>query len=88
MESSTTPRQYETPRRPYSPLRIARHGLGLTQEQLANAAGISRQRVIELEAGKGRPRRVTAVALASVLQVEVSDLWPELNDNYKKESDK
>ena len=61
--------------------------MGLTQQELSELSGVSRRRIVTLEQGKGSPRRVTAVALAAVLGLEVADLWPELSDNYKKESE-
>ena len=47
----------------------ARAAVGLSQDQLAVAAGISRATVIQLEAGEGDPRLSTLSALAAALEV-------------------
>jgi DNA-binding XRE family transcriptional regulator len=59
-----------------SPLAVHRFTAGLTQEELAVRAHISREAVIALEQGKHRPRRLTARALADALDVPVSELFP------------
>ena len=50
-------------------LSAARTATGLSQDQLAEAAGISRATVIQLEAGQGDPRLSTLTALATALDV-------------------
>jgi transcriptional regulator with XRE-family HTH domain len=81
LEKSNTVTQGYEATRTYSALRVARVAMNLTQERLSELSGVSRRRIGQLEAGQGRPRRVTAVALAAVLQVEVDDLWPDLKTN-------
>ncbi|HEU4849799.1 MAG TPA: helix-turn-helix transcriptional regulator [Terrimesophilobacter sp.] len=66
-------------------LTLARHrrDLGLSQEELAYAAGITRSHYQQLEKGYSRPGRPanpslrTLVALAQVLGLTVSELLPE-----------
>ena len=75
------PRRHRLPAKPYSALRVARTGLGLTQEELGQLSGISRRSIGLLETRKHRPRRATALALAYALRVEVSELWADLEEN-------
>jgi transcriptional regulator with XRE-family HTH domain len=53
---------------------ILRHQRGLTQKQLAAAAGMRQPRVAELEHGASNPQLDTLVRVASALEVGVSDL--------------
>jgi transcriptional regulator with XRE-family HTH domain len=59
-----------------SPLAIHRFSAGLTQAELGARAGRTRATVANLEAGRNKPRRLTAESLAAVLGVEPSDLFP------------
>lgn len=59
-------------------LRILRVAAGLTQDELARAAGIGRTTVVQLEKGTGLPKLRTARAVAHVLRCEVLDLFPGL----------
>ncbi|OWV96808.1 helix-turn-helix domain-containing protein [Rhizobium sp. R693] len=52
-------------------LKVARKGLGLTQEQVANMAGISRPRYREIEAGSAAARTTTLVNIARALGLEM-----------------
>lgn len=54
-------------------LRLARH---LTQEQLAERAGLSYKFIGEVERGRGNPTLTTLGALADALQIYVRDLLP------------
>lgn len=58
-----------------SPLRQARLAAGLSQTDLAEAAGISRQAVGAIEAGRHRPGVDAALLLASAVGVAVEDLF-------------
>lgn len=58
-------------------LRLARN---LTQEKLAEAAGLSYKFVGEVERGLGNPTLTTLAALASALQTTVVDL---VSDEYR-----
>jgi transcriptional regulator with XRE-family HTH domain len=59
-----------------------RHRAGLSQERLANAAGITRYHYQQLEKGESRPRAPanpslrTLLALAQAFEVELADLLP------------
>ncbi len=64
-------------------LQRARHELGMTQEQVAYAAGLTRSHYQQLEKGQSRPgvpanpSLRTIVALASALGLEPGDLLGE-----------
>lgn len=55
-------------------LRRARLAGGLSQEKLAELAGVSRDAVVRLEAGERGPRFATAVALAEALGIPPANL--------------
>lgn len=64
------------------PLAIYRILAGKTQAELARSvapAGIRRATVSEIENGKRRPRRSTALGLAQALEVAPEYLFPDLN---------
>lgn len=48
---------------------------GLTQEDLANLLGVSRQTVISLEKGKYNPSLVLAFRLARVFKRSIEDIF-------------
>ncbi|GIU93154.1 MAG: hypothetical protein KatS3mg011_2060 [Acidimicrobiia bacterium] len=58
-------------------LRELRRERGLSQKRLADMAGVSRQLVGAVEAGRHLPRVDAALALARALQVDLEDLWTE-----------
>jgi transcriptional regulator with XRE-family HTH domain len=62
--------------RPGSPLVVFRVAKGLTQAQLAAAAGISTETVSNIERGVYRPLPLTARALAGALGCEPEELVP------------
>ena len=47
----------------------------LTQEQLANLAGVSRQSIISIEKSHYIPTTILALRIASVLSTKVEDLF-------------
>jgi transcriptional regulator with XRE-family HTH domain len=53
-----------------------RLGEGLTQEEAASKAGVSRQALSEIERGTQAPRWETLYALAEVMRCEIWDLIP------------
>jgi transcriptional regulator with XRE-family HTH domain len=55
-------------------LRALRRARGLTQEQLAERAGLSYKFLGEIERGQGNPTLETLVALAGALDLDVVDL--------------
>jgi DNA-binding XRE family transcriptional regulator len=57
-----------------SPIRVWREYRGLTQEQLAMAAGIRRAYVAQLEAGRCRGSTAVLARIAGALGVEIEDL--------------
>ncbi len=56
-------------------VRERRQGLGLTQEQLAERAGVSRQTIISIEGGRYDPSLPLALRLARLLGQRVEDLF-------------
>ena len=59
-------------------LRAMRQAHGLTQQQLAEALGVSRQTVISIEAGKYDPSLMLAFAIARLFAVRIEDVfYPE-----------
>src|SRR4051812_50007608 len=56
-------------------LRAARAQLGISQAELAHRAGVPRQAVSAIEAGKAAPTMAVALRLARVLGRRVDDLF-------------
>lgn len=56
-------------------LRQRRTGVGLTQEQLAERVGVSRQTIISIETGRYSPSLPLALRLARVFTCTVEDLF-------------
>ena len=66
-----------------SKLQKTRKDIGLTQTDMANAAGISRQAYTSIESGKSVPSTEIALRLARKLKTTVEDLfW--LDDNSER----
>jgi molybdate-binding protein/DNA-binding XRE family transcriptional regulator len=65
----------EAARRDGTRVRLARIGLGLSQQELAEAAGVSRQAVAGVEAGRWNPSLRVALALAQALGQRVEELF-------------
>lgn len=55
-------------------IQIRRRACGLTQEQLAEALGVSRQTVAKWESGETSPDLAHGAALAEALEVSLDDL--------------
>lgn len=58
-----------------SRLRLARVARGLTQEQLARSAGITRQSIAGIESGRWEPSLRVAIAIAAALGSQVEELF-------------
>jgi DNA-binding XRE family transcriptional regulator len=56
-------------------LRLARQARGLSQQQLAGVAGVTRQAVSAVESGHSDPSLRVALALARALGMTVEDLF-------------
>ncbi len=56
-------------------VRARRKEAGLTQQQLAEAVGVSRQTVLSLESGDYAPSVYLALAVARTLDTTVEALW-------------
>lgn len=63
-------------------LRSRRRVLGLTQEQLAERAGVSTNFLARLELGWKTPSLATLTQLASALNTRVSDLLAETDEQW------
>ncbi len=68
------------PKRP-GPLRLARLTAGLTQSELADLAGVSRNQLVRLETQLVHPHRATMRVLAHALGQEVGQLFPSNDDD-------
>lgn len=56
-------------------LRLKRQAQGLSQEQLAQASGVSRQAIAGVESGRWAPSLRVALAIARALDVSVEDIF-------------
>ena len=65
-------------------LRRARAKSGLSQTQLAKAAGISHSEIYRLEAGTREPRLGTLIALGGAMGIDGADLLAGLGDGASK----
>jgi DNA-binding XRE family transcriptional regulator len=63
-----------------NPIRVRRKHRGLSQQQAAGAAGISKAYLSQLEAGKREASERVIKRLAKALRVDVDDLVPELEN--------
>lgn len=61
-------------------LRVARAEIRMTQQQLADAAGVSRQTVNAIESGKFVPSTLLALKMARIFSKPVEELF-ELEEN-------
>ncbi len=59
-----------------NPIRVWRNHRGLTQQQLADQAGISKPYLSQLESGKRTGSADVLAALAKALNVTIDDLLP------------
>lgn len=56
-------------------VRAARQAMGLSQAQLAEATGVSRQTILSMETGDYAPSVYLALAVARVLDTTVEAVW-------------
>ena len=56
-------------------IKVARAGQGMTQQQLAEAAGVSRQTINAIESGKFIPSTVLALKMARIFGCKVEDIF-------------
>jgi len=56
-------------------VRMHRARLDLTQQELANAVGVSRQTIHAIERGKAEPSVTLALKLAKLFELELSELF-------------
>lgn len=56
-------------------IRVARAEMRITQQQLADAIGVSRQTVNAIESGKFVPSTVLALKMAQIFQKPVEDIF-------------
>lgn len=57
-----------------SKIRRIRKSRGMSQQQMANSAGMSRSYFADIERGDKRPRPVYAAAIAGALRVDIADI--------------
>ena len=69
--------QVTTLKSPHTPLRLRRVILGLSQQKVANAAGISRSAVGQLELGSYEPSPPVKEALARAIGCDVAAIFPD-----------
>ena len=60
-------------------IRVARAEVRMTQQQLAEAAGVSRQTINAIESGKFVPSAVLALKMAKIFGKSVEDIF-QLDD--------
>lgn len=60
-------------------IRVARAEVRMTQQQLAEAAGVSRQTINAIESGKFVPSTVLALKMARIFEKPVEEIF-ELED--------
>lgn len=58
-------------------VRARRRQVGLTQQALADAGGVSRQTIISMETGDYAPSVFLALRVAAALDATVEELWGE-----------
>jgi len=58
-----------------SSLKMLRYAKGLTQQELADAAEISRDTYRKIESGKSDPKISTLKSIAKALEVDIDDLF-------------
>jgi putative transcriptional regulator len=68
-------------------LREMRENAGITQEELASHAGVSRQTIISLEKGKYNPSITLAYSLAKFFNMSIEELFL-LNESVNERSSK
>lgn len=56
-------------------IRVARAEIRMTQQQLADAAGVSRQTVNAIESGKFIPSTLLALKMSRIFQMPVEELF-------------
>lgn len=61
-----------------------RVAMNLSQAELADQAGVSRQTIVSIEKQTGLPRLRTAKAIAGVLRCDASDLFNNLGQEPGK----
>lgn len=65
-------------------LRVARAEIRMTQQQLADAAGVSRQTVNAIESGKFVPSTLLALKMARIFSKPVEELFSLEDDDMSK----
>ncbi len=56
-------------------IKVARAEKGMTQQQLADATGVSRQTINAIESGKFVPSTVLAIKMAQIFEKSVEDIF-------------
>jgi transcriptional regulator with XRE-family HTH domain len=58
-----------------STMRTARRAVEMTQQELADLAGVDRSTIWRVESGRHRPHKLTRVALATALRCDPDTLF-------------
>ncbi|MBE6308480.1 MAG: helix-turn-helix transcriptional regulator [Bacteroidaceae bacterium] len=56
-------------------IKVARAGQNITQQQLADAVGVSRQTINSIESGKFVPSTVLALKMARIFNCKVEEIF-------------
>ena len=64
-------------------VRYYREAKKLTQEELANLAGVSRQSIISIEKGHYIPTTILALKISDILKVKMEELFILENKDWK-----
>lgn len=62
-------------------IRKAREGAKLTQQDLANAIGLSRVSVVNIEKGRQKPMPHHLEMVVRILHCSLEDIYPKLNES-------
>ena len=63
-------------------IRVARAEVRMTQQQLAEAIGVSRQTINAIESGKFVPSTVLALKMAQIFEKPVEDIFMLDDEDY------
>ena len=64
-------------------VKLARIEIGITQQQLAEKAGVSRQSIIAIESGKYIPSTLLTLKFAEIFKKPTEDLFELEDDDWK-----
>ncbi len=65
-------------------LKLSRIEIGITQQQLAEKAGVSRQSIIAIESGKYIPSTLLALKFANIFNKSIENIFELEENDWKK----